>query len=393
MAEQSYRRSLGLFSLVSLGLGGTVGSGIFVVPGVAAGLLGPAALVVWLLVGLSAGAVAYALASAPEGNGDDLPLFLPVEQVFGSPAADLLMVVYVGSSLFGCATIGAGIGRYFLFFGVPAEWILPAEIAAILLFLAVNLVGVGLSGAAEGLLTVAKIVPLIAIALLLLPLVRPEHLLEMPPVGLSAVVAAVLVVFWPYSGFEIGAIPVGEARVRTAIRVAVLIVAFATLVLYLVLNAALIGSLGVDTLAASPAPVAFAADRILTGGSSVVGVVGIIAMLSALNAYLLAGSRVLRAVAARRSLERVAALSDRGTPTVALLLCGIGSTALLLVSNRFDLLASLAVVLVLAPYLALSAAVWRTARSRNARFAGAAGALTTGLVLVLSLFAAVQATD
>ncbi len=60
MAERSYRRSLGLFSLVSLGLGGTVGSGIFVVPGVAAGLLGPAALLVWLLIGLSAGAVAFA---------------------------------------------------------------------------------------------------------------------------------------------------------------------------------------------------------------------------------------------------------------------------------------------------------------------------------------------
>lgn len=42
MAEDgTYRRSLGLVELVSLGVGGTVGSGIFVVPGVAAKLERP----------------------------------------------------------------------------------------------------------------------------------------------------------------------------------------------------------------------------------------------------------------------------------------------------------------------------------------------------------------
>lgn len=65
--------------------------------------------------------------------------------------------------------------------------------------------------------------------------------------------------------------------------------------------------------------------------------------------------------------------------------------ALLLVSNRFDLLASIAVVLVLVPYLVLSAAVWRTAPARSARTAGAVGALSTGLVLVLSVLTAVRA--
>ena len=39
--KNSYRVSLGPFELVSLGLGGTIGSGIFVVPGIAAGIAGP----------------------------------------------------------------------------------------------------------------------------------------------------------------------------------------------------------------------------------------------------------------------------------------------------------------------------------------------------------------
>ena len=42
--KKSYKKSLGLYELVSLGVGGTIGSGIFVVPGIAAGIAGPSSL-------------------------------------------------------------------------------------------------------------------------------------------------------------------------------------------------------------------------------------------------------------------------------------------------------------------------------------------------------------
>lgn len=45
-ARKSYRKSLSLFELVSLGLGGTIGSGIFIVPGIAAGIAGPSSIIV-----------------------------------------------------------------------------------------------------------------------------------------------------------------------------------------------------------------------------------------------------------------------------------------------------------------------------------------------------------
>lgn len=50
MEEGSYRRSIGQLELVSPVIGGTKGSGIFVVPGIAAGILGPASLKVWGIV-------------------------------------------------------------------------------------------------------------------------------------------------------------------------------------------------------------------------------------------------------------------------------------------------------------------------------------------------------
>jgi len=51
MAEVStYKPSLGLFEFFSLGVGGTIGSGIFVVPGIAAGQSGPWSLLTWVIV-------------------------------------------------------------------------------------------------------------------------------------------------------------------------------------------------------------------------------------------------------------------------------------------------------------------------------------------------------
>ena len=60
----SYNKSLGVFELVSLGVGGTIGSGIFVVPGIAAGIAGPSSLIAWFIAAVSATCVMLSLAWA-----------------------------------------------------------------------------------------------------------------------------------------------------------------------------------------------------------------------------------------------------------------------------------------------------------------------------------------
>ena len=380
---RGYRKSLGLVELVSLGVGGTIGSGIFVVPGIAAGLLGSLSLLAWFVVAVSATCVMLCLAwtSAEwRGTGAFSAIF---HRVFGPRVSLALVLCYLVSSVFGTATIAAGIGQYLTFFGI--SWILPAEIGIILVLLAINLRGILLSGWTENILTLLKVVPLVALTLLLVPFIQVEHFLPTVPFTLPAFAATLVIVYWPFTGFEISAIPVDETRDPSLITRALFLVLTIVILIYLGLNLALIGSAGSAILAASPAPVAEAASVVMSQSGPVVAFVGIIAMLSAMNAYIIGTSRVVQNLAEGHGMGILAGLGGQGTPVPALLLACLVPSALLFFSNRFDILAGISVMTTLLPYLGICIAAAVLLRSRTARVVAALGGATTVLILVLAV--------
>jgi len=118
MAEvNTYKRSLGLFELVSLGVGGTIGSGIFVVPGIAARQSGPWSLLAWVIVAISASCVLPSLAGVAFRFTSSNSFYSLFESVFGARVAAPLIILYLISSIFGVSTIAAGIGQYITYFG------------------------------------------------------------------------------------------------------------------------------------------------------------------------------------------------------------------------------------------------------------------------------------
>ncbi|MGA2161887.1 MAG: APC family permease [Methanoregula sp.] len=385
MAETtSYRRSLGLLELVSLGVGGTIGSGIFVVPGIAARLTGVWSLFAWLIVAVSASCVLFSLASVSARFTDSGGFYSLFESVFGRRAAAPLIVIYLVSSIFGISTIAAGIGQYIGYFGLAQ--VLVIEIGIIAGFCCINIIGISLAGKTETLLTLIKIVPLILIAFLLLPFVRLENLAPAAPLTTAGLLATVIIVYWPFTGFEISAIPVEETTDPRLIKKSLICVMAIVVSVYLLLNIALIGSVGVAVLAASPAPVATAAALVIADAGPVVVCIGIVAMLSAINAYIIGTSRILQNLSARFGIPRLRKLGARGTPVYALVAgCGIAAS-LLLISNHFDQLASISVITTLIPYLFFCIASWILVEKTRTRVVSAAGALSTFAILILYFF-------
>ena len=151
---------------------------------------------------------------------------------------------------------------------------------------------------------------------------------------------------------------------------------------YLVLNIALMGSVGAAVLAASPAPIATAAGLLIAQSGVLVACIGIIAMLSALNAYIIGTSRVMQSASSRLGIPVMNELSGRGTPVYALVAgCGI-SAALLLVSNHFDVLAGISVITTLIPYIFFCIAAWLSIHKWKIRLISGVGAVSTLMIII-----------
>lgn len=363
-------------------MGGTVGSGIFVVPGLAAGLVGSTSLWAWGIVALSAFCTMLCLkwaGSQYPGTGAFYSIFYPV---FGRTTATALVSLYFVSTIFGLATIAAGLGQYFLYLHLPHVFFL--ELGIILLFCLINIRGIRLSGFTENILTVLKIVPLFIIALALLPFISLSNILPFSPVNPPDFLRTILLVYWPFTGFEISAIPAEEVRDRNLIGRSLTLVMLIVVILYLCLNLSLIGSLGSEVLSNSPAPLATAAEYFIPRAGLFVALIGIIAMVSAMNAYLVGGSRVLQNLAQENRFPGISDLSRQGTPVIAILICSLLTVGLLLLTNRFAELAILSVITTLIPYLFISGATLTLFSRWRIRFIAMISLLMTAGILVLS---------
>lgn len=378
---RSYRKSLGILELVCLGVGGTIGSGIFVVPGVAAQLAGASSLVAWPVAAASACAVAYAFGALQSRSPPGRSLLDLLASAFGGRAAALLVWIYTIGSVFGVATIAAGLGQYLSFFGVGH--VIATEMLMLGAILAVNLHGISLSGSTENLLSILKIAGILAVIAILAPLARTQSILPWSFAPLPTLIQVVVIVYWPFTGFEISTLPVAEMRdPRSIVRALVIVMALVCTV-YFALNLALLGAVGAPALAASPAPVANAVGLVLQGSGPWVALLAIVTMLSALNAYVVGASRCLHDVLQGRRMQGMTRLSTRGVPAAALWIVCLGAAGLLTVSNKFSDLATVSVLLTLVPYVVVCWAAFSGGRTMPARAIALFGAVGTLAILVL----------
>ena len=295
MTEGTYKQSLGQLELVSLGIGGTIGSGIFVVPGIASGIMGSESLTAWVIVAISATLVMISIAWTTARFGRKGTFFTMFDSIFGRKLSTILVIFYTVSAILGVATIAAGIGQYISFFGIGN--LLVIELLTLSAFCIINLIGISVSGLTENILTLLKILPLIIITLVLIPFIRPTNLIPAVPFTFVGLFTTIIIVYWPFTGFEISAIPVEEMRNPKIVARSLVIVMITVTAIYILLNIALIGSTGSAILAASPAPIATATAFVFPYAGYIVAAIGIFAMLSAMNAYIIASSRMVHNIA------------------------------------------------------------------------------------------------
>jgi len=319
------RRLLGLPQAVMLGVGGTLGGGIFVLVGGAVGEAGPAALLSFALAFLAALFIALPYAELacryPRAGG----CYAFARAVFGPHGGFVMGWLYWGAFLFtsGFASLGCG-GYLHALTGLPP---VAGALGLIALCVVVNMRGVHCSGRVQTLVVLLALAGLAGFALLGVPHVRLRLFTPFLPDHGAGVLPATLLAFLAFGGFDMVATAGEEVkRPERTLPLAILLTLCVVLAIYGLVVFVSIGLLPAKALGASAAPLAAAARCLGPVGQGLTAVVAVLTTAAATNATLLACSRITFAMARDgvfpRPLSRVDAAT--GSPRTAIVVSGAG---------------------------------------------------------------------
>ena len=328
------RRTLGFPDLVLITVGTTIGSGIFLVPGIVlreTGARSGVALAVWAVAGVLSllGALTYAeLGGMFPGAGG---LYLYIRDAFGPLPAFLygwtsFVVISSGSIAALAVAFSTYLGVVFPLGGFPAPLIAVLAIAAVA---AINCLGTRKSATLQNWTTAAKMGGLLVLSVALMLKGRggaaaAAALPASAPHSLAAGIgAATIAVLWAYEGWQYVTFSAGETRdpQRTFPR-AITVALFALVALYLLANFGYLAALGPAAAAGSDH---VAADAVAAGfgpaAGRLVSALILVSIASALNGLVLTAPRMYYAMARDGVFfKRLAVVhSGFGTPAFAIL--------------------------------------------------------------------------
>lgn len=333
------RRVLGPMTIVCVGVGGAIGSGVFATPGEAAKYLASpwAILLVWVVCGgitLMQALVTAELATRfPKAGGE----YQYLKEAYGDFAAFFFgwsfTVFIVGA---GSATIAAALGEFAAeLLGLEREWS-PRVLGclAIVAVTTVNAFGVKTGAFAQNLLTVVKTSALLAIAAgalyvggELLPVTGQVEMAQ-PRVERSLIQAflmALLPVFWAYTGATDSAKLAEEVRdVHRALPRALIGTTVVLTFVYVSYNYALLCAVSPDRMAGVRS-----VPAMVFGGvhgwpvAKLILVASILICLGSISSVFLANVRVIYALARDRlTFQVLGRMSRRQAPVPALVVAG-----------------------------------------------------------------------
>lgn len=199
----SLQRNIGMPQAIALYIGAVLGSGVLIVPGLAAEMAGPASLLAWgfMTLLILPMALTMGLLSAKFPNAGGVSHF--VRLAYGPRAGALvgwffLLSVPIGGPV--AALTGAGYMTAAMGWGDSARIALAAAMLAI--GLATNWVGMQLAGKVQIAVVIAIIAVLVFSFAAALPRMESAHFSPFVPHGWMSVGQSAAILFWCFIGWE-----------------------------------------------------------------------------------------------------------------------------------------------------------------------------------------------
>lgn len=371
MQNPQLKKHIGFYTLIGIGVGSMIGSGIFALPAAMAAVAGPGLILSIFLAGIFTLFLAlsyaelgsafpitggpYAYPKMTMGNlcgflmgwGYYLYLFI------GTAAIIDIFIVYLGFYFPGLANgqvltpLGVSIGVIFL-------WIVTF----------INILGVRWGGLYSLVTTIGKLVSLLLFGLLGSVLISKKNFTPFLPFSFTGVTLGMTIFFWSYTGFETMVIPCDEVKnPRRTIPLSMFITMFITIITYVFIAFVFVGIINWKDLGLSPFDWK-GLERIPSPLSTVASVRGFpimagIAMIGALIAtagaggnWVLIQGRMPYAMAKDHMFPPFfrKIFPTFGTPALSILMSSLFTTIIMIVIPDFPAVSLIASVTAIVPY-------------------------------------------
>ncbi|MEL3912425.1 APC family permease [Treponema pedis] len=354
----SDKNKLGLLSICLLGVNAIVGTGIFLLPGKAAKLVGVSSIGVIVFDALLVILLALCFAEAGglfKKNGGP---YVYAREAFGEFVGFEVGFMKWAIMIIAWAAMAVG-------FPTALKSILPAAAStlmrniiaiSILCILAImNIAGVRISKIVNNVVTLGKLVPLIFFILVGVFFIQGDNFQPMQSVeavSFTSFGSAALLIFYAFTGFESIAVAAEDMdNPEKNIPLAIILVITGVSVFYILIQAVAIGILG-NGLTASEAPVADATAKFLGPVAKALVTTGTLVSIGGINiASSFLAPRSAVALADDGFLPKfVTKRNKKDVPYISVILT-TGLTALVCLTGTFEKLAAISVVSRFAQYI------------------------------------------
>ena len=188
---------------VALYMSSVLGSGVLVLPGLAAKIAGPASLIAWVILSVASYPLAYTFATLSARKPESGGVYSFARESFGQRWADAVGWLFIVWYVTGAPVVTV-IAASYVSYAIPlttSQIYIVAGLIILGTFL-INYQGIVVSGRVQLAVVVAIVGLLVTAVLASAPLVRVENFTPFFPNGFLPIGVAAALIFWSYLGYE-----------------------------------------------------------------------------------------------------------------------------------------------------------------------------------------------
>jgi len=346
-----------------------IGSGIFILPASLASL-GTISILSWICTGI--GAIFLALVFArlgkqyPKTGGP----YVYCKKGFGNYIGFQVAYnywIYLSVGIAAIATAFSGyLGALFPVFSAEPQLESFAALLLVWLIILINVLGVTLAGTFQLVMTILKIIPLVALTVIGFFYISSENIAEFnvsPHSDFTALSMGALMTLWAFLGLESACIPAEEVEnPEKVISRATIVGTLAATIIYILSTFVIMGVVPVSVLAKSPAPFAELAVFLFgPWGRSLVSLGALIACIGTMNGWILTQSQIGYAAARDALFPKVFGYQSRfETPAWGLVVTGLFISVILLTNFYVDVVEAFNQISAMATFCAIVSYMYTT---------------------------------